>query len=1013
VRSDSLSTRLLVWILPVALVTALAISLSTYLIARGVILWETQQGIAAVTEAAAAQVKGFFEQRLNDLATISQSPLFKDHYMNVEYGLSHEAGVYRHEIERMLLDLQQRARAYPRLSYLDASGREICAVAEGGSAKADGRSAAPGFFASVRRLKAGQRLVSAIARVPWHAVPIVRYGTPLVDETGRIRGALIFAVSLKPVYESLGRLHVGISGRSFLSARQAGRLYEDLPSSRRDMLTSAVAIPGTPWSVVTAVDRRDFIERLAWVSTMTFFLALVASTVLVLIITRQVRILLRPLQALAGASEAYAGGDLGVRVQVSGPGEVAALAESFNVMADRLKARTEDLLQRVRELTALHQMNDAALRRLGRDALAKASLEAAVQGLGFERGILYWVDEERGEIVGACVHGMESVGLTDDEVRRRRIPLQGEDVLALAARSRAPILVEDAASDPRCDPGFTARVEGRCFCAAPILARDKVIAVICLSSAWSEAAVPPRQARSLSLYCGAAGLALENAQLVEAIVESEARYRAAVENSPHAVVGLDQNFRITLWNRRAEALFGYQPTEAYGRTLCVIFGEKAYQRLKRQVETEGAIRQAEEAGAARDGRRLDLNLSWTGQNAGPGGAREWFVLMQDETEKKRLQAQLIQAEKMTAVGNLIAGVAHELNNPLAAVTGFAELLKDLPAKPEEKEDLRHLYESALRCRDIVQGLLLFARQGQAVRHRLSLNYVVQATLALFEYRLVKTEGIKLEVEIEPRGPQVAGEFQKLQQVLVNLLSNACDALRGRIGPRVIRVRTRSRQDGSEVEIEDNGPGIPPDQRQLVFKPFYTTKPAGQGTGLGLSISAQIVGEFGGALRCEEGREGGARFTAWLPPCPADLPEPDSVMKLPPSMPGRRVLVVDDEPELVQLMLRLLAEDGLIAGAATDARTALRRIAEEEFDLVIADIDLGPSKGTGLIEAARGLARTPAFIFVTGDVLNQSLGQELAELDVPVLSKPFLRTEFLRLVRRVLQQRHSSSGARPA
>lgn len=1001
------------WILPVSLATALATSLSTYLIARSVILGESQKGVIAVTQAEAAQVKSYFEQRNNDLVTISQSPLFKDHYMNVEYGLNQEAEVYLREIGRMLLDLDRRTGAYLRLGYLNAAGRKICIIRDGRIVVPDAPLLEKDFFASIKRLKLGQIAVSPIIHVPWQKDPIVRYGTPIVDETGRFRGALIFAVSLQPVYESLDRLHLGVSGRSFLSVRRSGPLYEELPSPQGELLTSVVAIAGTPWSVVTSVNRRDYIDNLAWVGTMTFFFALIASMLLIFIISRQVRALLRPLQALAKASESYAGGDLGARVLVSGPGEVAALAGSFNIMADRLKARTEDLMQRVRELTALHQMNDAVFRQLGRDAIGRASLEAAVQGLGLERGILFWVDEERGDIVGACVCGMERVGLTDDEVRSRRLRIDGGHVIAEAVRTRAPILVEDARTDPRCDHEFAARIEARSFCAAPVIARDRVIAVICLSFPLSETVVSEYKVRNLSLFSGAAGLALENAQLVEAVVESEAHYRTAVENSPHAVVGLDQNFRITLWNRRAEALFGYQPTEAFGRTLSVIFGDKAYERLKRKVETEGGIRQAEEGGSARDGRRLELNLSWTGQSVGAGGAREWFVVMQDETEKKRLQSQLIQAEKMTAVGNLISGVAHELNNPLAAVTGFAELLKDLPAKPEEKEDLRHLYESALRCRDIVQGLLLFARQDKAVRQKLSLNYVVQATLALFEYRLIKTEGIELEVELDKSAPRIAGEFQKLQQVLVNLLSNACDALKGRIGPRVIRVRTRSREDGSMVEIEDNGPGISPDKRELIFEPFYTTKPAGQGTGLGLSISAQIVGEFGGTLRCDAGRGGGSRFALWLPPCPADLPEPDSVMKLPPSMPGRRVLVVDDEPELAQLMLRLLAEDGLIAVAATDARSALRTIKDAEFDLVITDIDLGPSKGTALFKAAQGLNRPPAFIFVTGDVLNQPLHQELTGFEVPVLSKPFLRVEFLRLVRRVLQQRPSSSSSRQA
>ena len=1012
-RGDSLSTRLLVWILPVSLVTALGISFSTYRIARGVILWEAQQGIAAVTEAAAAQVRGFFEQRHNDLATISQSPLFKDHYMNMEYGLSHEAGVYRHEIERMLLDLHGRARAYPRLSYLDAAGREICAVDDGGIAKAGGIAPAPAFFSAVKRLKPGQRRVSAISRVPWHEAPILNYGTPLVDEGGVFRGALIFAVSLKPVYESLGRLHTGISGRSFLSARQPGRPYAARPASGREKLTSAAAIPGTPWSVVTAVDRGDFIERLSWVSTMTFFLALGASVMLVFIIIRQVRGLLGPLHSLAGASEAYAAGDLSARVLVAGPGEVAALARSFNVMADRLEARTEDLLQRVRELTALHQMNDSVLRQLGRDAIGKASLDAAVQGLGFECGMLHWIDEERGEIVGACVRGLEGVGLTDEEVRRRMVPLRGRDILACAARARSPILVSDAASDPRCDPALVARIGARSFCVAPIMVRERAIAVICLGSLSSKQAVPAEKLPSLELFCGAAGLALENSGLVEAVMESEARYRNAVENSPHAVVGLDQNFRITLWNRRAEALFGWQPTEACGRTLAVIFGPETYQRLLRRVETEGAIRQAEEAGAARDGRHLDLNLSWTGQSVGPGGAREWFVLLQDETEQKQLRAQLVQAEKLTVVGSLIAGVAHELNNPLTSVIGFAEIFKDKAVDGEEKEDLRHLYESAMRCKDIVRGLLLFARNSKVSRRKLPLNYVVQTTLSLLEYRLIRNEGIGLEVDLDPSGPQVGGDFQKLQQVLVNLLGNACDALRGRFEPRIIRVRTRARADGSQVEVEDNGPGVPLEKRQLIFKPFYTTKPPGQGTGLGLSVSAQLVSEFDGVLRCEDGRDGGARFTAAFPPCPANLREPDSALQLPPSVPGRRVLVVDDEPELVQLMLRLLAEDGLIAEAATDPRVALSRIEEEEFDLVITDVELGPSKGTHLVAAARQKGRKAAFLFVTGDVLNRPLGAEMAALDVPVLSKPFLRTEFLRLVRRSLEPRQTRFPPRPA
>ncbi|MBI3507560.1 MAG: response regulator [Proteobacteria bacterium] len=816
----SLSAQLLDWILPISLISTLAICASTFFIAREVILWETQNGIEAVTQAAAAQVRGYFEQRQNDLATIAQSPLFKDHYKNVEFGLGEEAGVYRHEIERMLADLERRARAYPRMAYLDATGREVSLLQDGRATATDKNPHAE-LLAALKAVNPGQTFVSADAAPVGPELPGLRYGAPLRDEAGRFRGALVFDASLEPVHQSLKRLHLGSAGELRLENR-------DAPAAPvKDTLSARAVIPGTPWALVAVVSRSAYLVRLAWVSSISFFLATLAAIALILILTHQVRLLLKPLEAVAGAAQAYAGGDLKARVGVEGPREVAWLAESFNAMADQIKARTE------------------------------------------------------------------------------------------------------------------------------------------------------------------------------ALVNSELRYRMAVENSPHAVVSLDQNLRITLWNRRAEALFGYQPTEAFGRTLAVILGDKAYETLKRRVETEGAVRQAEYEGLTRDGRRLDLNLSWSGQPAGPAGAREWFVVIQDETEKKKLHTQLVQAEKMMAVGNMIAGIAHELNNPLAAVVGLAELLRDIPADAKDRDDLREIHSSAMRCHDIVQGLLVFARHESAVRQRVLINRVAQEAVALFEYRIIKTEGVALEVDLDPTGPAAAGEFRKLQQVLVNLISNACDAMRGRVETKKLRVRTRALEDGALIQIDDSGPGVPAAKREEIFQPFVTSKPAGKGTGLGLYISAQIVAESGGTLKCEESPEGGARFVIRLPACPAGLPEAKPAIKLPPPVPGARVLVVDDEPDLAELMLRILREDGADARATSDPHAALELLSRETFDLVVTDIDMGAVRGTRLFEESRKLARPPAFVFVTGDVLNQALTRELAALGAPVLPKPFLRSDFLRVIRRVL------------
>lgn len=827
----SLSTRLLTWILPLSAALILAATLSTYWIARGVILWETQQGLAAVTEAAGAQITGFFEMRDSDLATAAQSPLLRDHYMNVEYGLRQEAEVYRRELERMLEDLAARARCYPELLYLDARGRVVVRVREG-KAASPARFDAPEFFKAASASRG--RIVSPMARVPWHPAPIVRYAAPLRGEDGRFRGALIFSVSMQPVNESLGRLKMGMRGRSFLTARQPGRFARELTHAGPDDLMAAAAIPGTPWSVVTLVHRSDFLGRLAWVTAAAFTLCALAAALLVLVLPLRVRHLLEPLQALESAAQSYAEGNWGTRVKVDGPREIAALAEAFNGMAQRLST------------------------------------------------------------------------------------------------------------------------------------------------------------------------------LVLAMLESEGRYRTAIENSPHAIVSLDRDFRVTLWNRRAAELFGYTEGEAQGTTLAAVLGEKAHALLRDRAKREGKIVHVELAGTTRDGRRLDLTLSMTGRDGGEPG--EWFVVLQDETEKKRLQAQLIQAEKLSAVGSLIAGVAHELNNPLAAVTGFAELVARSGGRTaEETEDLRLLHQSAMRCHDIVQGLLLFARKSKPVLQRLPLNHVVQQTLSLVEYRLVRTEGIELTVDLDSSGPHVAGEFQKLQQILVNVVGNAVDALAGRVGRRAIRIRTAALRDGAELSIEDTGPGVPADLRSSIFEPFYTTKPAGKGTGLGLSVSAQIAGEFGGRLFVEDAPGGGARFVLKLPPCPEGLPEPEAVL-LPPSVPGRRVLVVDDEPEVAQLVVRLLGEDGLEAAAETDPLEAIARLQREEFDLVISDADMGAVRGTRVLEAVRRLKRRPAFMFITGDLLNQTLTAELTAFNVPVLAKPFLRSDFLRFVRRALQTRPARKPA---
>ena len=1000
-KNPTLSCSLLVWILPITLGSLFLVAGIAYQAARRQILRDAHNELTSLAIGAAEQITAFLDQRNNDLATIAQSPLFRDHYMNEEYGLRQEAEVYRQEIAHMLASFARRIGVCPRLRYLDARGREVCRIVDASVQPVRGEASEAGDTEFMKSLRVGQGTVLRHMQPVGGREPAMRYAAALRDKPGALRGMLVFDCNWKPIDDILKKIEGGSFFRLYLTDRRGvAATASSAGYPAEGNISVSIPMPGTLWAVTAAARPDDLLEGLDIIATVTGLVGLIAAVFMALVIVYHVRFATRPLGELAAAVRAYARGELGARVRPQGTREVADLAGDFNEMADRLQQHNTDLEQRIRELTALKRMSDAVLHDPGRRAIGKSCLEAAVLGLDFQRGVLYWVDHERGEIAGECVFGTDGVGFTDEAIRRRHVPLDSSDILSHVVHSRETLHVSDGFQDARCNPVFLHEVRTSSFCLAPILGRDRVLGVIGVDRG-GRGEISAAMARSLSVFCSAAGLALENARLLDAIVRSEERYRTAVEYSPDAIVGLDQNLRITLWNRRAEALFGYQPAEARGRTMEFLFGQDEYARLKRIAETKGVVRQAEVKARGRDNRILDMIVSWAGQPDERGLVREWFVGMQDVTERKRLQGELIQAEKVTAVGSLIAGIAHELNNPLTVVLGFSEDLLRKSIPQPIRDDIRQIRHSGSRCRDIVRGLLLFVRRQSVALRKVALNRAVEEALAFLEYRIVKGEDIRLEVDLDRDSPQVAADFHRVQQVVINLLSNAAEALSGRSGPRIIRLRTRRLPGRAVLEVEDTGPGVPQEHRAKLFQPFFTTKPKDKGTGLGLSISARIVGEFGGELSYDAAPEGGARFIASFPSCAAELPPAVDSASLPAPVPGRRVLLVDDEPDVLEVMSRMCLNDGLEIETTGSYAEALRRLKPGRFDLVIADVEMGAFKGTDLLEEAKTLGACTRFLFVTGDIFNRTLSERIAKLDAPYLVKPFLRTEFLRAVRRVL------------
>jgi signal transduction histidine kinase len=366
---------------------------------------------------------------------------------------------------------------------------------------------------------------------------------------------------------------------------------------------------------------------------------------------------------------------------------------------------------------------------------------------------------------------------------------------------------------------------------------------------------------------------------------------------------------------------------------------------------------------------------------------------------------LLQSEKIATMGALLAGVAHELNNPLAVVLGQSHLLHDLAKDPRTIVRAEKIKAAADRCVRIVRNFLALARQQAPERGEVLLNQVARDAAELLAYEL-RTDNVEVSLGLAEDLPILWADGHQLHQVLINIMANAHHALRQCPGRRQLSIATRSDPASQRVhlEITDTGPGIPAEIRAKIFEPFFTTKPAGQGTGLGLSLCRGIIEEHGGAITVVSEPGQGTTFAIVLQvvPRPAGADEPD-VAETPAPVGAKAILVVDDERELAEVLAEALGRDGHRVEITSNGADALRELERHEYDLVVSDTKMPVMDGMELYcEVAR---RFPALgkriIFVTGDVLDADKRRVLESSGAPFLMKPFDPAELRRLVRRLL------------
>jgi two-component system, NtrC family, sensor kinase len=387
-----------------------------------------------------------------------------------------------------------------------------------------------------------------------------------------------------------------------------------------------------------------------------------------------------------------------------------------------------------------------------------------------------------------------------------------------------------------------------------------------------------------------------------------------------------------------------------------------------------------------------------------GSAEDGIILvLRDVTEEHLMQERLLQSEKMASVGQLVSGVAHELNNPLTGVTGFAQLLLNRNLDEQTRHDVQTIYDEAERAAKIVQNLLSFARRRKAQKGLVNLNTLLERVLELRSYDL-RIKNIDLELDLDPRLPLTMCDPDQVQQVFFNVITNAEHAMITAHDGGKLKVRSRTDKGFIHLSFIDDGIGIPPENLRRVFDPFYTTKEGGQGTGLGLTICYGIVDDHAGRIRVDSRPGNGSTFTIELPIVQGpQLPEIEVEEELEPLKISRRVLVVDDEESILALLRDVFTADGHRVDTARNGEEALSHLTRHGYDLLITDIKMPGMGGQALYQRVKQmdseLARNT--VFITGDTVSAETRNFLQKVQNVCLAKPFKIREVRETLNRLL------------
>lgn len=984
-------------IVPILFCGIVLVGVFTYYLAKNRIVANISREIEAMGRQAQRSTAEFFQYNDNDLLNLSDTPLLNDYAANVRYGLTQEAEQYRRELERHFARFAARRPGVTSIRYINSSGRVVCGLEGGSALKIGHEKPVEPLFSAIVAAKTG---VFRTIEKPGSADAYIVAGRQLFDSDGKPSGAIIITKDAGPLSAILNTLKPGRNGSAYILGESGGVLLRSEadgdPSDGERLVTRRYGIADTGFALVVVADISEYLGVVSGIRNYSILFALACLLVSVLALHYFVQTILSPIQALAVSTKELAFSGSYTPVPVSGSDEIGELAASFNTMAGTLIQRTSQLEARLRELVSLQLMSGELNKRLEPNTIIKVFLDTAINGLGFDRGALYVLDESGRSLERRYSCNLKESGVGGDASETgRRITLASADILSGVAEYKKALNVTDTNALPEKERQLAELFGPGKFCLAPLVVRGRIFGLITADNNYSGKPITAEQMASLPLFVESAGMALENSELISSLRQSENRYRVILDSADDAIIGLDISYNVIIWNRGAEKIFGVPFEQVKGNPLDRFINISDYLRILENIATKGSFEGYNLTGATADGKELRLDIRWV-QAAG-GAKKEWAVVMRNVTDFNRLQGQLIQAEKMSALGLLISNITHDLNNPMTVIQGYAELLRDrAAASGVPAPEIEAIYKNAQRCGAIVENFLSFTRATPNQKKPVDLRLVAEAVLQLSQAHL-KVGQISVTKDFAQTLPAVVCNFQQMEQVLVNLVRNALDSLLQLTENRELVISISADSGKVRLEVSDNGPGISAERLPRIFEPFFTTKEQGSGSGLGLSICKQIVELYGGTISVHSEPFAQTSFVIELPATGDDRALSGESAAPAPLREGARVLVVDDESDVRSLLGNILASHGLRVDSAANGPDALRMAAAVSYDVVLCDIEMTPLDGFAVYERLLSGPVPPRFIFMTGKVLTESLGKKLYDLRVPCLHKPFGIMEVLSLL----------------